>query len=115
MIDGEVSKLLREAEERAVNLLSTHRTELDGLVNLLLEKETVDGSDVYRLAGRPNKAVSLSEPAVEMAPHAAGAVNGAPSVVNTAVTNTAVTNMGVTNVGVTNTGITSAGDSTSGR
>ena len=50
-IDGEVCKLLRQAEERAVNLLRTHRTELDSLVSLLLEKETVDGSDVYRLAG----------------------------------------------------------------
>ena len=52
-IDGEVSKLLRQAEERAVNLLKAHRPELDSLVDLLLERETVDGSDVYRLAGSP--------------------------------------------------------------
>jgi cell division protease FtsH len=74
-IDGEVSKLLRQAEERAVNLLKTHRAELDGLVGLLLEKETVDGSDVYRLAGRPDRSVSLSleTPPVTVAPHPAGA------------------------------------------
>jgi cell division protease FtsH len=71
-IDGEVSKLLRQAEERAVNLLRTHRGELDSLVALLLERETVDGSDVYRLAGRPDRSVSLSAPSVVVAPHAAG-------------------------------------------
>ena len=71
-IDGEVSKLLRQAEERAVNLLRTHRTELDSLVSLLLEKETVDGADVYRLADRPDRSVGLSTPSVVMSPHAAG-------------------------------------------
>jgi cell division protease FtsH len=74
-IDGEVSKLLRQAEERAVNLLSTHRGELDSLVALLLERETVDGSDVYRLAGRPDRGVSLSTPPVTVAPHAADAAD----------------------------------------
>src|SRR5579863_8609111 len=74
-IDGEVSKLLRQAEERAVNLLRTHRTELDSLVTLLLEKETVDGSDVYRMAGRPDRSVSLSTPPVVLAPHPAGSVS----------------------------------------
>ncbi|HEX7160012.1 MAG TPA: ATP-dependent zinc metalloprotease FtsH [Trebonia sp.] len=71
-IDGEVSKLLRQAEERSVNLLTTHRSELESLVTLLLEKETVDGSDVYRLAGRPDRSVSLSAPPVMVAPHPAG-------------------------------------------
>jgi cell division protease FtsH len=74
-IDGEVSKLLRQAEERAVNLLSTHRGELDSLVALLLERETVDGSDVYRLAGRPDRGASLSMPPVTVAPHAADAAD----------------------------------------
>jgi cell division protease FtsH len=70
-IDGEVSKLLRQAEERAVNLLTTHRSELSALVNLLLEKETVDGSDVYRLTGQPDRSASLSNPPVTVAPHPA--------------------------------------------
>ena len=75
-IDREVSKLLREAEQRAVDLLRTHRSELDSLVDLLLEKETVDGSDVYRLAGRPDRSVTASPaaPAAVMAPHSAGGV-----------------------------------------
>jgi cell division protease FtsH len=72
-IDGEVSKLLRQAEERAVNLLRTHRSELDSLVTLLLERETVDGADVYRLAGQPDRSVSLTTPPVMVAPHPASA------------------------------------------
>jgi cell division protease FtsH len=74
-IDGEVSKLLREAEARAVELLKSHRAELDALVGLLLDRETVNGSDVYRLAGRPDKSasLSLSQPSVVLAPHPAGA------------------------------------------
>jgi cell division protease FtsH len=54
-IDREVSRLLRQAEQRAVATLKEHRTELDALVAELLERETVDGSDVYRLAGRPDR------------------------------------------------------------
>jgi cell division protease FtsH len=54
-IDNEVSRLLRQAEERAVELLGDHRTELDNLVALLLDMETVDGTEVYRIAGRPDK------------------------------------------------------------
>jgi cell division protease FtsH len=72
-IDGEVSKLLREAEARAIELLKSHRAELDALVGLLLDRETVDGSDVYRLAGQPDKSASLSAPSVVVAPHPAGA------------------------------------------
>jgi cell division protease FtsH len=54
-IDNEVSRLLRQAEERATVLLKGHRHELDSLVELLLEMETVDGTQVYRIAGRPDK------------------------------------------------------------
>ena len=54
-IDKEVAALLRQAEERAVALLKDHRSELDALVSLLLEVETVDGSEVYRLAGQPGQ------------------------------------------------------------
>jgi cell division protease FtsH len=53
LIDEEVSRLLREAEQRAHDTLASHRDVLDRLVQLLLEKETVDGDEVYALAGRP--------------------------------------------------------------
>jgi cell division protease FtsH len=52
-IDREVSRLLREAEQNAIGKIRGHRTQLGELVKLLLEKETVDGEDVYRIAGRP--------------------------------------------------------------
>jgi cell division protease FtsH len=70
-IDGEVSKLVRQAEERAVEVLKAHRSELDALVELLLMRETVDGSDVYRLAGRQDRSVGTSAPPVTLAPHPA--------------------------------------------
>jgi cell division protease FtsH len=72
-IDAEVSKLLRKAEARAVEELKSHRAELDALVGLLLEKETVDGKDVYRLAGRPDKSAGLAAPPMVVAPHPADA------------------------------------------
>jgi cell division protease FtsH len=53
IIDSEVSRLLREAEETALGLIREHRKELNALTNLLLEQETVDGEQVYSLAGRP--------------------------------------------------------------
>ena len=53
VVDAEVARLLREAEQRAVDLLTSHRGELDKLTGLLLEHETIDGETVYRLVGRP--------------------------------------------------------------
>src|SRR5437764_13486887 len=53
VIDEEVSRLLKEAEQRATALLREHRVELERVVDLLLEKETIDGSEVYEILGRP--------------------------------------------------------------
>ena len=79
-IDGEVSRLLRQAEERAIETLTTHRAELDALVGLLLEMETVNGSDVYRMAGRPDR--SSTAPPVPagtiVAPRAVATAGTAP-------------------------------------
>jgi cell division protease FtsH len=74
-VDREVSRLLREAEERAVSLLQAHREELDSLVALLLERETVDGVDVYRLAGVPDQS---ADPGAATVAEAAGS-RGAPA------------------------------------
>jgi cell division protease FtsH len=52
-IDEEVAQLLRDAEERATHLLSTHRHELDQVVALLLEHETIDGSQLMAIVGTP--------------------------------------------------------------
>ncbi|MHB1584135.1 MAG: ATP-dependent zinc metalloprotease FtsH, partial [Acidimicrobiales bacterium] len=52
-IDDEVARILRQAEDRAVGLLRQHHDVLERLVDRLLADETVDGSVVYELAGRP--------------------------------------------------------------
>jgi cell division protease FtsH len=52
-IDEEVARLLRHAEQHALDLLKEHRAELDRLTDMLLDQETVDGEAVYELVGRP--------------------------------------------------------------
>jgi cell division protease FtsH len=52
VIDEEVAGLLREAEQRALGQLGEHRGALDRLAALLLERETVDGTDVDEILGR---------------------------------------------------------------
>src|SRR6185369_1495607 len=68
IIDAEVARLLREAEQTAVGLIRAHRAELGRIVQLLLEKETVDGDEVCRIAGRPVPTHSQVEP-MAIAPH----------------------------------------------
>jgi cell division protease FtsH len=75
-IDGEVSRLLREAEESAVSLIRSHHYELGQLVELLLERETVDGAEVYRIVGRPVPERRLDE--LTVAPHGATAAASPP-------------------------------------
>ena len=72
-IDSEVSRLLREAEQTAVGLLRTHEPQLDQLVSLLLENETVDGEEVYRIIGKPVPAHRPEEMAI--GPRAAAATH----------------------------------------
>jgi cell division protease FtsH len=52
VVDQEVATLLREAEDRAQGILADHRDALDRLTELLLERETVDGTDVDQVLGR---------------------------------------------------------------
>jgi cell division protease FtsH len=69
VIDQEVAKLLRAADARAAELLSAHRDELDRLTELLVERETVDGTDVDEILGRvPGRGTPIGA-----AGHAAGA------------------------------------------
>jgi cell division protease FtsH len=53
VIDQQVAALLRGAEERAVSLLRDRRVELDRLVDALIEREVLDGSEVYEIIGVP--------------------------------------------------------------
>jgi len=76
-IDAEVARLLREAEERATALIRSHHYELGQLAELLLEKETVDGAEVYRIVGRPVPERRLEE--LTVAPHSATAAVTPPA------------------------------------
>jgi cell division protease FtsH len=49
VIDLEVRRMVREAEEQALKLLAEHRDELEALVEMLLTDETVPGERVYEL------------------------------------------------------------------
>ena len=49
VIDEEVERILREQEERCRATLTEHRNGLDLVARALLEHETIDGSEVYRL------------------------------------------------------------------
>ena len=76
-IDREVARLVREAEQRAVEVLKEHRKELDALVELLLDHETVDGAQVYAVAGRP--APEAAGGGMTMAPDRASGTSRPPA------------------------------------
>jgi cell division protease FtsH len=60
-VDTEVSRLLRDAERRATDLLTSHRAALDELTRRLLDAETIDGAVVYQIIGhRPINGVRLT-------------------------------------------------------
>jgi cell division protease FtsH len=66
VIDEEVSRLLREAEQRATQLLTAHRLALDSIVDLLLEREVIDGADLQaavRQSGEAGSRWGSREPA----------------------------------------------------
>ncbi|TAN25395.1 MAG: ATP-dependent metallopeptidase FtsH/Yme1/Tma family protein [Actinomycetota bacterium] len=49
IIDEEIDRILREQEQRATELLKIHQKGLELVANALLEKETIDGSEVAAL------------------------------------------------------------------
>jgi len=70
VIDTELARLLRQAEERAVDLFTAHRAELDRLTELLLDQETVDGDAVHGLVGRQRPgSASGRAPVLRPGPH----------------------------------------------
>jgi len=73
VIDEEVSRLLRQAEERASELLSAHKDVLERLVEQLQEKEVLDGDEVEAIVNR-DKSVSL-----QIAPAQGANLDGAGS------------------------------------
>jgi cell division protease FtsH len=52
VIDEEVSRILREADERAYRLLDEHREELEKLTEALIEREVLNVSEIEELIGK---------------------------------------------------------------
>jgi cell division protease FtsH len=52
LIDSEVSALVEKAYKKAVEVLTTHRTQLDKLANKLLEKEVIFKEDLEEIFGK---------------------------------------------------------------
>jgi cell division protease FtsH len=55
-LDAEVRRLLEEGNERARQTLAENRSRLESLVAALLERETLDADEAYRVAGIPRTA-----------------------------------------------------------
>ncbi len=81
-VDSEVSRLVREAEARAVELLTRNRDVLDALADRLFDAETLDGAAVYDLLDRPvpervgDPGARLSPAASPSGPDAGGRTSG---------------------------------------
>jgi len=52
VIDEEVQKLLREADDRAFTVLREHRSELDQLVDALVQKEELHKEEIEVILGK---------------------------------------------------------------
>ena len=61
LVDSEVRRVLDESYERAVQLLTEHRTQLEALAEALLAKETLEEAEAYEVAGIPRYA-SIDQP-----------------------------------------------------
>ncbi len=48
-IDDEVARIMREGHERAYAILDAHRDQMDAIAGILLEQETIEGSEVEKL------------------------------------------------------------------
>jgi cell division protease FtsH len=70
IVDGEVRLLIDTAHDRARAILSAHRTTLDALAAALVEKETLDDTDLAEIFGPLDKGtgVDLPDPTPTEAP-----------------------------------------------
>jgi cell division protease FtsH len=82
LVDAETRRIIEEAATEARNLLIAHRADLDKLADLLREQETVDGSQIDAILGRPvspidldsvpQDALQLADDGLETSPDEAG-------------------------------------------
>jgi cell division protease FtsH len=70
LVDAEVRRIVDECYERAEQLLRENREKLDALAGALLERETLDEADAYRVAGfeRPPRSAEERERASHSPP-----------------------------------------------
>ena len=52
LIDEEVARILREADDRAYHLLEEHRDDLERLTEALIEREVLSVSEIEALIGK---------------------------------------------------------------
>jgi cell division protease FtsH len=64
-----VAGLLREAEVAATKLIRDHRAALDRVIDLLIERETIDGSELDFITGVPKH---TDQPELVLSHRAAG-------------------------------------------
>jgi hypothetical protein len=65
VVDSEVRYLIDSAHDRARTILSTHRATLDVLAKALVEKETLEDSDLAEIFGPLDKGSGIAEPEPE--------------------------------------------------
>ena len=83
-IDREVAQLLRDAESRATTLLRQNLDSLRRVVDLLLERETIDGSELAAIVGVPER---HAEPELVWAPRAVAMIPAEPEQGGTSTAN----------------------------
>jgi cell division protease FtsH len=54
MVDQEVRRIVEDCHHQAISILAEHRGQLDALAAALLERETLDEEEAYRVAGVPH-------------------------------------------------------------
>jgi cell division protease FtsH len=65
VIDEEVERILRECEERCLQVLTEHRDGLDLVARKLLELETINGAEVVRLVAQGKEGEGATVPVSE--------------------------------------------------
>ncbi len=78
IIDQEVQRLLREADERAYELLKAHRADLDRLADALLQREELQREEIEELLRAGGLPINDGQPSNEvLAPGSPPAMSGA--------------------------------------
>jgi cell division protease FtsH len=68
LVDEEVRRIVEKAQSETSELLKSHRSNLDALVNALLEHETLDEADAYAAAGLPREPAAPALGPAQIAP-----------------------------------------------